>query len=195
MRIDEISQRVVWHASYTPGITEFNFLTHLGTWSAAAERALQKSFYPDMLEHPTQTPIFMYQVNMSQCRGGIKVLDDPDFGSPEDHIDHNLRFFPKKLRLQLENASSLQQTQEIFVDFGIDYLWYYNRVESPRSKSYVVLNPSCFKIVGVETISVDTLLLADPVMIDRFFHRGVWPAWWREKIKRHMARLRAQQTG
>ena len=187
MLITEITQRVVWHASYTPGIKQFRFLTHLGTWAAAAERALSKDFYPDQLLYPDLRPIYMYQVDMSSCRSGIQVQDSPDFGGAEDHIDNNMRFFPKKLRNQLDNASNLAHMQEIFASFGVDYLWYYNTVESPRSKSFVVLNPQCFHIVDGNKVSAFSLLRSDPKLMDNLIRRRVWPQWWKKQIKDNLS--------
>lgn len=199
MRIDEIAQRVVWHASYVSGITEFRFLTHLGTWSAAAERALQKDFYPDVLKLPELRPIYVYQVDMSACRRGVQVRDDPDFGDPLDHVVENMRFLPKEVREKFDQGEHYhilqRQLPKIFDDAGIDYLWYYNKVESPRSRSYVVLNPDCFKIVGVEKLTATDLMLADLKMVERLFQRKVWPDWWKPKIQQHLRQKQAAQQG
>jgi hypothetical protein len=199
MRIDEISQRVVWHASETPGITKFRFLTHLGTWAAAAERALQKDFYPDQLLDVKPPTIFMYQVDMSQCRAGLQVQDDPNFGGALDHVIENMRFLPKHVRSKFDKSEHehvlKRELPKIFDEAGIDYLWYYNRIESPRSKSFVVLDPECFQIVGVEEVTALDLIMSDPKMVDRMSQRQVWPPWWTEKIKKHLDKQRAQQKG
>lgn len=197
MRIDEISQRVVWHASYTPDITKFRFLTHLGTWNAAAERALSKDFYADMLNHTNMPDVFMYQVDMSQCHKGIQVLDDPDFGDPMDHLFYNRRKMPKDvehlLEVQHDEYVLRSELPKMFAQHKISYLWYFNRVESPRSKSYIVLDPECFEITGVQKITAVNLLQADPKLVDLLIKRGIWPPHWREKIKKHLASQRAEQ--
>ena len=189
MRIDEITQRVTWHASYTKGIKQFRFLTHLGTWTAAAERALQKDFSPTGVDLNYLT-VYMYQVDMSGCRQGIQIQDDSNATEPLDHITDNWERLPQAVRAKLNHSARpsilKKRLPDAFAELGIDYLWYYNRVESPGSKSFVVLNPSCFVITGVEKFTPADLLRADPRIMDNMVRRGIWPARWAIFIKKFL---------
>lgn len=187
MRISEISQRVAWHASYIKGIKRFRFLTHLGTWTAAAERALGKEFYPTATDL-FHLPVYMYQVNMSGCRQGIQIQDDSNATTPMDHITGNWERLPQAVRAKLNPSASpstlKKRLPDAFAELGIDYLWYYNRVESPGSKSFVVLNPLCFVITGVEKVTPADLIKGDPSMVTNMVRRGLWPAHYKTLIKK-----------
>lgn len=185
MKINEITQRIVWHSSHVPDIQEFHFLSHVGTWAAAVERSLQKDFFADMLADPAPKT-YMYEVNMDGCNKGIQVTDDKDFGSKWDHILHNTSRMPRELQPFLRTTYVTdweKQLPRMFRQLGIDYLWYYNRIESPQSRSYIVLNPKCFKIVGVQAYTPREILLANPRVIDLFVRRGVWTPWHAKRIK------------
>lgn len=183
MLITEITQRVVWHASYTRGIKQFRFLTHLGTWTAAAERALGKEFYPTAADL-FYLPVYMYQVDMSGCRQGIQIQDYGD--EPLDHITRNWELLPQAVRAKLNHSASQSTLKKrlpnAFTELGIDYLWYYNRVESPGSKSFVVLNPSCFVITGVEKVTPADLIKGDPSIVTNMVRRGKWPSNYKSII-------------
>lgn len=186
MKIDEITQRIVWHSSDVPDIQEFHFLSHVGTWAAAVERSLQKDFYADFLAGDVGPKIYMYQVNMSGCKQGIQIVDSENFGDKWDHITYNWQRMPLKIQL-LAKYAPLDQLENklprMFSEEGIDYLWYFNRIESPRSKSYIVINPECFKIVDVQPYTSRELLLADPRVIDLQVRRKVWDKKTAQKIK------------
>jgi hypothetical protein len=187
MKINEITQRIVWHSSHVPDIQEFRFLTHLGTWAAAVERALQKDFYTDMLMADLGPKTYMYQVNMDACERGIRIKDDPDYGDPWDHIAYNWDRMPTEIQTNISKDAPYHELAEklpdMFKSLGIDYLWYYNRIESPRSKSYIALNPKCFKIIDIHAYAPRELLLADPRVIDLQVRRGMWAKSTAQKIK------------
>lgn len=185
MRIAEIAQRVVWHASYTKGIKQFRFLTHLGTWTAAAERALGKEFYPTATDL-FHLPVYMYQVDMSGCRQGIHIQDDSNATEPLDHITDNWERLPQAVRAKLNHSARPSMLKKrlpgAFAELGIDYLWYYNRVESPGSKSFVVLNPSCFVITGVQKVTPADLIKGDPSIVTNMVRRNQWPSNYKTVI-------------
>lgn len=184
MKLSEITQRIVWHSSDVPKIKQFHFLSHVGTWAAAVERSLQKDFYTDMLAGDQAPKTYMYQVNMDGCDKGIQVIDDKNFGDKWDHILYNTSRMPQEIQPFLRKWDlSEKKLHGLFKKMGIDYLWYYNRIESPQSKSFIVLNPDCFKIMGVQAYTPREILLANPSVIDLFVRRGVWPKWQAQKIK------------
>ena len=197
MRIDEIAQRIVWHASYTPGIKKFRFLTHLGTWAAAAERALGKEFYPSPGEL-FYLPVYMYQVDTSGCRKGVKIYDDSYSSKPMDHVINNWEFMPREVRKKFHDTVSdsalAKQLPSAFAELGIDYLWYYNRVESPGSKSFVVLNPDCFKITGVQKTTPADIIRGDPSIVANMVRRGQWPAEYKATIAKLLKAQKNKST-
>jgi hypothetical protein len=186
MNINEITQRIVWHSSHVPDIQEFHFLSHLGTWAAAVERSLQKEFYADWLLADAGPKTYMYQVDMSGCERGIQIVDSPDFDNKWDHVTNNWQRMPSKIQLLAKYAPHTEletKLPHMFEEAGVDYLWYYNRIESPQSKSYIVINPKCFKIVDIHAYTPRELLLADPRVIDLQVRRGMWPKSTAQKIK------------
>lgn len=186
MKLTEITQRILWHSSDVPNIKQFHFLSHVGTWAAAVERSLQKDFFTDMLAGDQASKTYMYQVNMDGCDKGIQVLDGPNFSEKFDHIYHNTSRMPQELQPFLRKSSYDDWEKKLpgmFRKLGIDFLWYHNRIESPNSRSYIVLNPKCFKIMGMQAYTPREILLANPKVIDLFVRRGVWTKWQAQKVR------------